>query len=55
MGEVEMETWRRLPHDSFDAVFMNPPFTRATGHEGKKSGCPYPCSPLSIPAMKNKK
>ena len=25
---------REIPHDSFDMVIMNPPFTRATNHEG---------------------
>ncbi len=41
-GEVAMETWADLPHESFDLVVMNPPFTRATGHEGKKIGIPNP-------------
>jgi hypothetical protein len=42
MGESELETWLALPHASFDVVIMNPPFTRATGHEGKKIGVPNP-------------
>ncbi len=42
MGESEKEIWRSLPHASFDVVIMNPPFTRATGHEGKKIGVPNP-------------
>ena len=42
LGETEKETWRSLPHASFDVVIMNPPFTRATGHEGKKVGVPNP-------------
>jgi hypothetical protein len=42
MGEAEKETWSHLPHASFDIVIMNPPFTRATGHEGKKIGVPVP-------------
>lgn len=42
MGESERETWSALPHASFDLVVMNPPFTRATGHEGKKVGVPNP-------------
>jgi surface antigen len=42
MSEAEKETWRSLPHASFDAVVMNPPFTRATGHEGRKIGIPNP-------------
>ena len=42
MGETEQETWRSLPHASFDVATMNPPFTRPTGHEGKKIGVPNP-------------
>jgi hypothetical protein len=42
MGEAEKETWASLPHSSFDIVIMNPPFTRATGHEGKKIGVTNP-------------
>jgi len=42
MGEGERETWESLPHASFDLIIMNPPFTRATGHEGKKIGIPVP-------------
>lgn len=42
MGEAEQETWRSLPHESFDVAIMNPPFTRPTGHEGKKIGVPNP-------------
>ena len=42
MGEADAEIWRSLPHDSFDMVVMNPPFTRATGHEGDKIGTPNP-------------
>ena len=42
MGEVEQETWRSLPHTSFDVVVMNPPFTRATGHTGERVGVPNP-------------
>ena len=42
MGEAEKETWSSLPHASFDVVIMNPPFTRATGHEGNKIGVPNP-------------
>lgn len=42
MGQGEKEVWSSLPHASFDAVIMNPPFTRATGHEGKKIGVPNP-------------
>lgn len=42
MGEEEIETWKELPHSSFDVVIMNPPFTRATGHESDKVGVPNP-------------
>jgi hypothetical protein len=42
MGESELETWSALPHASFDVVMMNPPFTRDTGHEGKKIGVSNP-------------
>ena len=42
MGEAEKETWRSLPHASFDLVIMNPPFTRATEHEGKSAAVPNP-------------
>ena len=42
MGEAEQESWYYLPDMSFDVVIMNPPFTRATGHEGKKIGVPNP-------------
>ena len=31
-----------LPHESFDLVIMNPPFTRPTGHESNKIGTPVP-------------
>ena len=42
MGETEQNTWRSLPHASFDVAIMNPPFTRSTGHEGEKIGVPNP-------------
>ena len=42
MGEVEQETWRSLPHASFDVAIMNPPFTRATSHDGERAGVPNP-------------
>ncbi|HEV7842140.1 MAG TPA: hypothetical protein VGO69_00510, partial [Pyrinomonadaceae bacterium] len=42
MGEAEKETWQSLPHASFDLVIMNPPFTRPTGHEGRKVGVHNP-------------
>jgi hypothetical protein len=42
MGKKERNIWLSLPHSTFDLVIMNPPFTRATGHEGKKVGVPNP-------------
>jgi hypothetical protein len=42
MGEQPAETWESLPSASFDLVVMNPPFTRATGHEGAKIDVPIP-------------
>lgn len=42
MGEREKNTWSALPHASFDLVIMNPPFTRATNHEGAKADVPNP-------------
>jgi len=42
MGEANKEVWYELPHHSFDVIVMNPPFTRPTGHEGKKIGIPNP-------------
>ncbi|MHC8509869.1 MAG: DNA methyltransferase family protein [Rhodospirillales bacterium] len=41
-GASESEGWMDLPDDSIDVVAMNPPFTRATGHEGEKVGVPVP-------------
>ncbi len=41
-GEAHRHTKRAFPHNSFDIVIMNPPFTRPTGHEGKKVGVPNP-------------
>ena len=31
-----------LPHEGFDLVIMNPPFTRSTGQEAEKIGIPAP-------------
>ena len=42
MGAAEQETWRSFPDESFDVAIMNPPFTRATGHEGERVGVPNP-------------
>ncbi len=42
LGEEEKEAWRYAPHFSFDLVIMNPPFTRATNHEGRHENVPNP-------------
>jgi len=42
MGEAEKETWETIPHTNFDVVIMNPPFTRATRHEGESLNVPNP-------------
>lgn len=42
MGESERDLWLSLPHASFDVVIMNPPFTRATNHEGDRVNVPNP-------------
>ena len=41
-GEEELNAWRYAPHVSFDLVIMNPPFTRATNHEGDHENVPNP-------------
>ena len=41
-GEAELNAWRYVPHVSFDLVIMNPPFTRATNHEGEHENVPNP-------------
>lgn len=41
-GSQKEETWLSIPDKAFDLVIMNPPFTRDTGHEGKKKGVPNP-------------
>ncbi len=41
-GSTEKDTWRFVPHGSFDLVIMNPPFTRATNHEGRHENVPNP-------------
>ncbi len=41
-GEAEKDTWRFVPHVSFDLVIMNPPFTRATNHERRIPDTPNP-------------
>ena len=42
IGETEMDAWQSAPHVSFDLVIMNPPFTRATNHEGGHADIPNP-------------
>ncbi len=41
-GAANKDTWRFVPHSSFDLVIMNPPFTRATNHEGRHQNVPNP-------------
>ncbi len=41
-GEKKKNVFVSVAHDSFDFIIMNPPFTRATGQEGKKIGVPNP-------------
>jgi hypothetical protein len=41
-GETTLETWSSFPHEGFDLVIMNPPFTRPTGHESEKIGVRNP-------------
>ncbi|MCY4070524.1 MAG: hypothetical protein OXG60_04455 [Chloroflexi bacterium] len=41
-GEAVLNTWHYAPHVSFDLVIMNPPFTRATNHEGEHENVPNP-------------
>ncbi len=41
-SEAELDAWQHAPHVSFDLVIMNPPFTRATNHEGEHENVPNP-------------
>lgn len=41
-GEITLDTWSSFPHEGFDLVIMNPPFTRPTGHESDKIGVRNP-------------
>ena len=52
-GAKEKELWSALPHQSFDLVLMNPPFTRDTGNEGEKVGFMLRCLLLSILTKNN--
>lgn len=40
MGNVERPL--DIPHEAFDLIIMNPPFTRSTGQEADKIGVPVP-------------
>ena len=42
VGEADASISASVPHASCDIVLMNPPFTRATGHEATKIGVPVP-------------
>ena len=39
---ADVEIWRYAPHESFDMVIMNPPFTRDTNHEGTHATVAHP-------------
>ena len=41
-GESEAQERHEIDDNSFDLVIMNPPFTRPTGHEGKRIGVSVP-------------
>ena len=41
-SEAALDAWQYAPHVSFDMVIMNPPFTRATNHEGEHENVPNP-------------
>jgi hypothetical protein len=41
------DTWITVDDRSYDFVIMNPPFTRATNHEGNKIGVPNCSEPQS--------
>ena len=41
-SDEELDAWQYAPHVSFDLVIMNPPFTRATNHEGGHADVPNP-------------
>lgn len=42
IGAGIADTWKDVPDGSFDLVIMNPPFTRATNHEGRRADIPNP-------------
>lgn len=41
-GATKKNIFVSVPHDGFDLVIMNPPFTRPTGQEADKVGVPNP-------------
>lgn len=41
-GATKKDVFVSIPHESFDLVVMNPPFTRPTGQEANKVGVPNP-------------
>jgi hypothetical protein len=41
-GQAAADTWKSVPDTSFDLAIMNPPFTRATNHEGNRADIPNP-------------
>ena len=41
-GATKKDIFVSVPHNSFDVVVMNPPFTRPTGQEAAKIGVPNP-------------
>jgi hypothetical protein len=41
-GQRETEAWHRIPDRTYDLVVMNPPFVRATNHEGDRENVPNP-------------
>lgn len=41
-GATKKDVFVSVPHESFDLVVMNPPFTRPTGQEANKIGVPNP-------------
>jgi hypothetical protein len=42
MGATRKDIFATAPHESFDLVIMNPPFTRPAGQEAHKLGVPNP-------------
>jgi hypothetical protein len=41
-GQRQAEAWHRIPDRTYDLVVMNPPFVRATNHEGDRGNVPNP-------------